>query len=131
MELARPALWLELEPKPRPKRFSFNKNLKNGILYRRPESWIAKRIIMMPPIISSALLWITRNWPSDPITAPNVMKTMENPRVKRTAWRRVVLFCLLWPLMNAKYPGMIGRIHGENTDTIPARNATIMVGCMP
>ena len=75
--------------------FSFSRKLSKFNLFRNPfrsnpEVWIANKIIMIPPIISTVRLFVNRNFPVEPITAPKSMNTTEKPATKRMAWRRVL-----------------------------------------
>jgi len=81
--------------------------------------------MMIPPIISMVLLFSIRNPPIDPSAAPKMMNIIENPSVNRIEWKRILflwVFCVpgSTPLKYAKYEGMIGKMHGESTESTPA-----------
>jgi len=45
----------------------------------------------MPPIISIVRLWIAKNFPIVPMTAPKSRKTTVNPSENKIPWRRIFL----------------------------------------
>ena len=79
--------------------FVMRRSFNSARILIRPEVWIAKIKIIIPPIISIVLLCVSRNCPRDPTTAPNMKNTTVNPSVNRIAWRIGLRF---WLLMYAK-----------------------------
>ena len=115
-------------------------------LLKMPEICSAKRIMIIPPTISMVLLCMSKDWPIEPMTAPNNKNTTENPSANRIAWGRIFIAVdllegspvdlsvvdvfVVVPLMYAKYAGINGRMQGDRMDRIPATKAIDNVGCM-
>lgn len=63
-------------------------SLRSGLSLIRPDVCSANNSMIIPPTISTVRLCMTKNWPIEPITAPNSRNIRVNPNVNRRACAR-------------------------------------------
>ena len=94
-----------------------------------PVSWSEKNIIIIPAIILKKFELIKRNFPTNEAVNPNVIKTKEKPRVKKTVLKIIKLPFLFEfsfsddPEIYEIYPGISGRTQGDKKLINPAKKA--------
>jgi len=108
---------------------------KNGSL-KNPSIKRPKSMTKTPPMRASQMRYGASAVPANPASIPNVIKTSENPTINarplRNIFRRAALavsgfFSASWstPLMNPRYAGTSGKVHGARKVSSPAKNDAI------
>jgi hypothetical protein len=89
--------------------------------------------MIAPAIFENRFSFCNKNCPKTVADAPRATKISENPTMNNIEFRVTFLksservLCTisskLYPLMNDKYPGTIGKTHGDIKEIIPNINA--------